>query len=158
MKHVIIVVDGSAKKNPGPGGWACILKYGQHMKELSGSEQQTTNNRMEIMAAIKGLEALKEPCSVLVITDSEYLQKGITSWIEKWKRKGWKTSTKSDVLNKDLWIILDKLCEKHRVIFEWTRGHNGHIDNERADELAKKAAEFASDNPAVQHLEKEEAF
>jgi ribonuclease HI len=126
--------------NPGPGGWACILRYGGHKKELYGSEPHTTNNRMELRAAVEGLRALKEPCEVEVTTDSEYLKNGITNWIRRWKRNGWLTAQKKPVANQDLWQQLDELTSLHKVHWKWTRGHASHADNNRCDELATMAA------------------
>ncbi len=140
MKQVQLITDGSCLRNPGPGGWAAILRFGPHKKELFGSSPHTTNNRMEMAAAIEGLRALKEPCEVEVVTDSEYLKKGITEWIAGWKRRDWLTKEKKPVLNKDLWVALDDLVSRHTARWTWTRGHASHADNNRADELATQAA------------------
>ena len=140
MKAVTLITDGSCIGNPGPGGWACILRHNRHRKELYGSEPRTTNNRMELTAVIRGLRALKEPCEVAVITDSQYVKNGITSWISGWKRKGWITSTKTPVLNKELWLELEAQVARHRVRWEWVKGHADHEDNNRCDELAAEAA------------------
>ena len=140
MKRVHLITDGACIGNPGPGGWACILRYGGHKKEMSGSAPETTNNRMELTAAIEGLRALKEPCEVEVITDSEYVKNGITNWIHGWKRNGWKTSSKKPVVNQDLWSELDRLAAKHETRWTWTKGHADHDDNNRCDELAAQAA------------------
>lgn len=140
MKKVQIITDGACIGNPGPGGWASILRYGGHRRELFGSEPKTTNNRMELRAAIEGLRALKEPCEVEMVTDSQYLKNGISSWIVNWKRNGWRTSEKKPVINQDLWEELDRLVSKHRIDWVWTKGHAGHDDNNRADELATRAA------------------
>jgi ribonuclease HI len=140
MKHVQLITDGACIGNPGPGGWACILRHGTHTRELFGSEPQTTNNRMELTAAIEGLRTLREPCEVEVVTDSEYVKNGITTWIHGWKRNGWKTSAKKPVVNQDLWIELDELAAGHRVQWTWTKGHADHEDNNRCDELATRAA------------------
>jgi ribonuclease HI len=140
MKTVQLITDGACLGNPGPGGWACILRYGDHKRELYGSEPATTNNRMELTAAIKGLQALREPCEVEVITDSEYLKNGITKWIHGWKRNGWKTAAKKPVVNQDLWNELDRQVEAHNVRWTWTKGHADHEDNNRCDELATRAA------------------
>jgi ribonuclease HI len=137
MKRVQLITDGACLGNPGPGGWAAILRYGQHKKEISGSEPLTTNNRMELMAAIQGLRALKEPCEVKVITDSEYLKNGITTWIHGWKRNNWRGGK---IKNQDLWTMLDAECGRHKLHWTWTRGHASHADNNRADELATAAA------------------
>ena len=140
MKQVQLITDGACVGNPGPGGWACILRHGRHKKELFGSVPETTNNRMELTAAIEGLRALKEPCEVEVITDSEYVKNGITQWIHDWKRNGWRTKAKKPVVNQDLWSALDSLVEKHQTRWTWTRGHADHDDNNRCDELATQAA------------------
>ena len=140
MKKVYLTTDGACLGNPGRGGWACILRYDGHKKELWGSEPHTTNNRMELMAAIEGLSALKEGCEVEVITDSEYLKNGITSWIQGWKRKGWMTASKKPVVNQDLWKALDRQVERHKTTWSWTKGHASHADNNRCDELASCAA------------------
>jgi len=140
MKPVTLITDGSCIGNPGPGGWACILRHNQHRKELYGSEPHTTNNRMELTAVIRGLRALKEPCDVTVVTDSQYVKNGITSWISGWKRKGWITSAKTPVLNKELWIELEEQVARHQVRWEWVKGHADHNDNNRCDELAAEAA------------------
>jgi ribonuclease HI len=140
LKRVQLITDGACLGNPGPGGWACILRFGQLSKELSGSERHTTNNRMELTAAIEGLRTLRERCQVEVVTDSEYVKNGITQWIHGWKRNGWKTSSKKPVVNQDLWQQLDQLCEGHTVSWTWTKGHANHADNNRCDELATQAA------------------
>lgn len=144
MKSVELVTDGACLGNPGPGGWAAILRYGDHKKELFGSEPFTTNNRMELRAAVEGLRALKEPCRVTVTTDSEYLKNGITSWIERWKQNGWRTAGKKPVANQDLWRELDELTRRHEVRWQWTKGHASHADNNRCDELATLAARQAA--------------
>ena len=140
MKHVLLITDGSCLGNPGKGGWACILRYGEYKRERFGSEPHTTNNRMELTAAIQGLAMLKERCSVEVITDSEYVKNGITKWITGWKQRGWKTSEKKPVVNQDLWVRLDELANGHDVKWKWTKGHASHEDNNRCDELANRAA------------------
>ena len=136
---VEIFSDGACSGNPGPGGWGTLLRWDGHTRELSGFEAQTTNNRMEMMAAIAGLEALKRPCRVRVTTDSQYLYKGITEWIHGWRTKGWKNSNQEEVANRDLWERLLELTSKHQVEWHWVRGHNGHPENERCDELARAA-------------------
>ena len=141
MKHVEIFTDGACKGNPGPGGWGALLRLGPHEKELSGGEAGTTNNRMEMTAAIRALEALKEPCEVSLHTDSKYLIDGITKWIHGWKKKGWKNSAKKPVLNEDLWRELDMQRGRHKVEWHWVKGHSGHPENERVDQLASDAAE-----------------
>ncbi len=140
MKKVQLITDGACIGNPGPGGWACILRYGDHKREMSGSEPETTNNRMELTAAIRGLSAIKESCEVDVITDSEYVKNGITKWIHGWKRNGWKNSSKKPVVNQDLWAELDRLVSSHHTHWTWTKGHADHEDNNRCDELATQAA------------------
>jgi ribonuclease HI len=129
-------VDGACSGNPGPGGWGAILRAGGREKELSGGEALTTNNRMELMAAISALEALKRPSDVDLTTDSIYVKDGIGRWLPNWKTRGWKTADKKDVKNRDLWERLDLLCQKHRVTWHWVKGHAGHVENERADRLA----------------------
>ncbi len=133
---VEIFTDGACKGNPGPGGWGVLLRFGAKQRELWGGERDTTNNRMELTAAIKGLEALNRRCQVALTTDSQYVRKGITEWIENWKRKGWKTANKQPVKNEDLWRQLDELATRHDVAWHWVKGHSGHAENERADELA----------------------
>ncbi len=136
---VKIYTDGACRGNPGPGGWAAILRYKRKEKSLSGGETHTTNNRMELMAAIQGLEALKRRCEVRLLTDSQYLKKGITEWLPTWKAKNWKTSAKSPVKNVDLWKRLDTAASRHTVQWEWVRGHSGHPENELVDALARQA-------------------
>ena len=137
--HVIVHTDGACSGNPGPGGWGAILSYGEHEKELKGGEPHTTNNRMELMAAISALEALKRPSTVEMHTDSQYVQQGISQWITKWKRNGWKTADKKPVKNVDLWQRLDAAMQQHKVKWHWVKGHAGHELNERADRLAVAA-------------------
>ena len=137
--HVIIHTDGACSGNPGPGGWGAILTYGEHEKELKGGEPHTTNNRMELMAAISALEALKRSSTVEMHTDSKYVQDGISKWIHGWKRNGWKTADKKPVKNVDLWQRLDAAIQKHHVKWHWVKGHAGHELNERADRLAVEA-------------------
>jgi ribonuclease HI len=139
-KKVQLITDGACIGNPGPGGWACILRYKEMKKECYGSEQHTTNNRMELTAAVRGLEALKEPCDVEIVTDSQYVKNGITQWIHGWKSNGWKTKDKKPVLNQDLWQELDAQVQRHTTTWEWTKGHANHEDNNRCDELATAAA------------------
>ena len=136
---VEIFSDGACSGNPGPGGWGTILRSGGQVRELSGYAPQTTNNRMEMLGAIAGLEALKRPCRVRITTDSQYLVKGMTEWIHGWQKKGWKNSKKEEVLNRDLWERLLELSRKHQVEWTWVRGHAGHPENERCDELARAA-------------------
>jgi ribonuclease HI len=136
---VVIYTDGACSRNPGPGGWAAILTYGDSCREISGGEAVTTNNRMELMAAIAALEALKQPSHVELHTDSEYVMKGITQWIHGWKRNGWKTKSREPVKNAELWQKLDEARQRHRIKWHWVRGHAGHPENERADELAREA-------------------
>lgn len=137
---MLLFTDGSCLGNPGPGGFGSILKYKNHIKEFSQGYELTTNNRMELMAVIHGLEQLKEPCSVIITTDSQYVKNGISSWIKNWKNRNWKTSTGGPVKNQDLWKRLDELCQKHQTNWHWVKGHAGHSENERCDELAVQAA------------------
>jgi ribonuclease HI len=139
--HVIVHTDGGCSPNPGPGGWGAILAFGSHKKELKGGEPHSTNNRMELMAAISALEALKRPCLVDIHTDSQYLRDGITSWINQWKRNGWRTAEKKPVKNVDLWQRLEAAMARHRVRWHWVRGHAGHALNERADQLVREGRE-----------------
>jgi ribonuclease HI len=140
---VEMYTDGACLGNPGPGGWAALLRFNGHEKELAGGAALTTNNRMELMAVIEGLNALTRACHVDVTTDSQYVQKGITEWIHGWKRKGWKTADKKPVKNVDLWQALDDAQARHMVTWHWVRGHDGHAENERVDVLAREAAEKA---------------
>ncbi len=137
-QRVVIHTDGACSGNPGPGGWGAILSFGETQKELMGGEEHTTNNRMELMAAIAALEALKRPCTVDLHTDSQYLRNGIMSWINNWKRNGWRTADKSPVKNVDLWKRLDEALGPHKIHWHWVKGHAGHAQNERADELARE--------------------
>ena len=141
MKKVVIHSDGACHGNPGPGGWAAVLEYGERKKELSGGVPATTNNRMELQAAIEALSALKEPCEVDFYTDSEYVKNGVSGWLQNWKRNGWRTKLKKPVKNEDLWRALDSQAAKHRVKWHWLKGHAGHVGNERCDQLA--SAEIA---------------
>jgi ribonuclease HI len=141
---VIIHTDGACRGNPGPGGWGAILRLGESAKELWGGEQPTTNNRMELTAAIRALEALKRPVAVRLHTDSQYVIKGISEWIHGWRRNGWKTSDKKPVKNADLWQTLDRLAARHRIEWVWVKGHNGDPGNERADELANRGIDELS--------------
>jgi len=135
--------DGGCRGNPGPGGWGAVLRFGKHERELSGSEPETTNNRMELMAAITALETLKEPCEVHITTDSQYVRQGITQWIRNWRKNGWKTSQKKPVKNAELWRRLDAATGRHEVHWHWVKGHAGHPENERADQLANRAMDAA---------------
>ncbi|MFN7666623.1 MAG: ribonuclease HI [bacterium] len=141
MTHpqVSLYTDGACSGNPGPGGWGALLTMGPHEKELSGAEAHTTNNRMEMTAALQGLRALKNPCRVDLYTDSQYLREGITKWIVGWKKNGWKTANKKPVKNDDLWRALDDLTQMHDIRWHWVKGHNGHPENERVDLLARSA-------------------
>ncbi|MBK9019973.1 MAG: ribonuclease HI [Sulfuritalea sp.] len=138
-----IYTDGACSGNPGPGGWGAILRHGDTEKELFGGEGLTTNNRMEMMAVIEALRALKQPVTARVHTDSQYVQKGISEWIHGWKRRGWKTAAKEPVKNEDLWRELDRLAALHRIEWIWVKGHAGHVENERADVLARRGVELA---------------
>lgn len=135
---VEIFCDGACSGNPGPGGYGAILRYGGRVKELSGGARDTTNNRMEMTAAIEALRQLKRPCRVVITTDSQYLVKGMTEWIEGWQRKGWRNSKREPVVNKDLWELLLALTKPHTVQWNWVRGHDGHVENERCDQLARE--------------------
>lgn len=137
---IYIYSDGACRGNPGPGGWGTLLKYNGTEKELYGAEEDTTNNRMELMGAISGLEALsKEDCKVVLTTDSQYVMKGITEWMDGWKSRNWKTAAKKPVKNQDLWQRLDEACQKHQIEWQWVKGHSGHTENEQVDQLANKA-------------------
>ena len=136
---VEIFTDGACRGNPGPGGWGVVLRYKGVEKELSGGEAETTNNRMEMMAAIRGIEAMTRPVTAHLYTDSEYLRQGITTWIEKWKSNGWRTAARKPVKNVDLWQALEAALESHEVAWHWVKGHAGHPENERADDLARAA-------------------
>ncbi len=138
LKKVEIFTDGACRGNPGPGGWGALLRYGEIERSLHGGEKLTTNNRMELLAAIEGLAALKEPCEVVITTDSQYVRKGITEWLAGWKRNGWRTASKQPVKNADLWQRLDELNQRHTVEWRWVKGHSGHRENEMADLLANR--------------------
>ena len=141
MKEVEIYTDGACKGNPGIGGWGAILKYGERSKEIHGGEKQTTNNRMELRAAIEALSLLKGRCQVTLTTDSQYVRQGITQWIAQWKKRGWQTAAKKPVKNQDLWQALDQLAQTHQIDWRWVKGHSGHPENERADQLANLGIE-----------------
>ncbi|MCA1805729.1 MAG: ribonuclease HI [Xanthomonadaceae bacterium] len=149
MNEVEVYTDGACRGNPGPGGWGVLLRYNGHEKTLKGAERDTTNNRMELMAAIQALESLTRPCKVQLTTDSQYVQKGITEWIAGWKRRGWKNAAKQPVKNADLWQRLETATHVHEVRWHWVRGHSGHSENERADQLANEAID---DLPACQEI------
>lgn len=138
-KHIVIYTDGACKGNPGPGGWAALLRYAHHEKILSGAECHTTNNRMELLAAIQALATLKESCKIELHTDSQYLQKGISQWISAWKQRGWKKADKKPIKNADLWQSLDEAAARHDITWHWVKGHSGQVDNERVDSLANEA-------------------
>lgn len=142
--QVVIYTDGACSGNPGPGGWGVWLRYGEHEKELFGGEEQTTNNRMELMAAIQALETLTRPSSVALHTDSSYVRNGIMTWLDNWKRRQWKTAAKKPVKNVDLWQRLDKAAARHKVEWHWVRGHSGDQGNERADALARRGRDQAA--------------
>ncbi|NIF73021.1 ribonuclease HI [Burkholderia sp. Ap-962] len=144
LQSIDIYTDGACKGNPGPGGWGVLLRFGDQEKELFGGEPGTTNNRMELLAVIKALEALKRRCRVVVHTDSQYVQKGISEWIHGWKKKGWVTAAKTPVKNADLWKRLDELVVGHEIEWRWVKGHAGHAENERADALANRGVESLS--------------
>lgn len=138
VKQVEVYSDGACRGNPGAGGWGAVLRYEGREKELYGGESDTTNNRMELTAVIRSLEALRQPCKVRVTTDSQYVKNGITQWIKNWKRNGWRTSSKKPVKNVDLWLRLDELVQAHHIDWAWVKGHAGHPENERADALANR--------------------
>ena len=142
MKQVEIYTDGACRRNPGPGGWGALLRSNGHEKELCGGTLETTNNQMEMMAAIKALESLKESCQVDLFTDSKYVKLGITEWIIRWKTNGFKNAKKKPVVNAELWIRLDAVASQHQINWQWVKGHAGHIDNERADALANRGLEL----------------
>ena len=143
---VHIYTDGGCRGNPGPGGWGVLLRYKDHEKTLYGGEVMTTNNRMELMAAIMGLESLSRPCTVHLTTDSQYVKKGITEWIAQWKKRGWKTAAKQPVKNEDLWRRLEIAVQRHEVDWRWVRGHSGHVENELVDTLANRAMDELTAN------------
>ncbi len=147
LPPVTIYTDGACSGNPGPGGWGAVLRSGETERELKGGEPQTTNNRMELMAAISALEALKKPCSVDLYTDSQYVRGGITGWIHGWKKNGWRTADRKPVKNVDLWRQLDAALARHEVRWHWVKGHAGHADNERADRLAREGLTEARARP-----------
>lgn len=152
MSHTIeIFTDGACKGNPGPGGWGVLLRLGEHQKTLFGGELNTTNNRMELTAAIRGLEALKKPAKVLLTTDSEYVMKGIREWMPNWKKRGWKTASRQPVKNADLWQQLDALVNQHQVEWRWVKGHSGHPENDLADALANQGVDQVLGRGAVQN-------
>ena len=142
-KTVYLFTDGACKGNPGAGGWGVLLRYGTHEKELFGGEAQTTNNRMELMAVLSGLKTLNRPCDVVICTDSQYVKNGMESWIHNWKKNGWKTAGRQPVKNADLWQQLDEQVARHRVRWQWVKGHAGHTENERADALANRGVDQA---------------
>ncbi|WP_339896894.1 ribonuclease HI [uncultured Gilvimarinus sp.] len=144
MKSIEIFTDGACRGNPGPGGWGALLRFQGQEKELFGGERDTTNNRMELTAAIEGLKALTEPCEVVLTTDSQYVRKGITEWMAGWKRKGWRTASKQPVKNVDLWQALDAENNRHKIDWRWVKGHSGHAENERADQLANRGIDQLS--------------
>ena len=150
MKQVTIYTDGACRGNPGPGGWGALLCYGGTERELFGGETPTTNNRMELTAAIKALGALKEPCRVELHTDSEYLRRGITEWVMRWKANGWKTADRKPVKNVDLWGLLAAEATRHRINWHWVKGHSGHPGNERADQLANQGIACAASTGAME--------
>ena len=149
MTEVTLFTDGACLGNPGPGGWAALLRHGTRERELSGAEAHTTNNRMELMAAIAGLEALRKPCAVVLTTDSQYVMRGVEEWMPRWIARGWRTAGGDPVKNRDLWERLSLASGVHRVTWKWVRGHSGHADNERVDALARAAAEAVRDSSGV---------
>ena len=147
MKVVELFTDGACRGNPGPGGWGALLRYQGHEKMLHGGDPETTNNRMELQAAIEGLRAIGEPCKVILTTDSEYVRKGITEWIDNWKIRGWKTAARKPVKNADLWQALEEQAQRHQVDWHWVKGHSGHRENEIADQLANRGIDEMALNP-----------
>ncbi|MFI9651708.1 ribonuclease HI [Guyparkeria halopsychrophila] len=143
-KVVHVWTDGGCRGNPGPGGWGAVLRFGEHERDLWGADTETTNNRMELTAAIEALEALREPCEVHLTTDSQYVRQGITEWIHNWRRRNWRTAAGKPVKNADLWKRLEQAADRHHVHWHWTRGHVGHPENERADQLANRAMDEAA--------------
>lgn len=139
LKEVMAFTDGACRGNPGPGGWGALLKYNGHERSIYGSEQHTTNNRMELTAALMALRSLKEPCKVAITTDSQYLRQGITQWVPQWKKRQWKLANNKPVKNQDLWEALDEESQRHQVSWHWVKAHNGHVENESADRLANLA-------------------
>lgn len=153
QKQIEIFTDGACRGNPGQGGWGTLLRYGTHERELYGYQAETTNNQMEMMAVIQGLESLSQPCQIILTTDSKYVMQGITEWIHGWKRKHWKNAAGKPVKNKELWVRLDKATQTHTIDWRWVKGHSGHVENERVDALANKGIdekrEYDSANGAV---------
>ncbi len=152
MQEVTIYTDGACKGNPGPGGWGAWMVSGSHQRELFGGEAQTTNNRMELMAVIQALKALKRPCQVDLMVDSEYVRQGITRWIHQWKQRGWKTADRQPVKNVDLWLALEEATQGHEIRWHWIKGHSGHPGNEKADELANRGVVQVLACPAPDQL------
>lgn len=147
MSQIVnIYTDGACKGNPGPGGWGAYLQFGEHKKDMFGGEMDTTNNRMEVLAAIEALEMLSRPCKVKLTTDSEYLRRGVLEWMQNWKKRGWLTAAKKPVKNKDLWERLDKAVTSHDISWHWVKGHSGHPGNEKADQLANKGVDLVLAN------------
>ena len=147
MSQIVnIYTDGACKGNPGPGGWGAYLQFGEHKKDMFGGEMDTTNNRMEVLAAIEALEMLSRPCKVKLTTDSEYLRRGVLEWMQNWKKRGWLTAAKKPVKNKDLWERLDKAVTSHDISWHWVKGHSGHPGNEKADQLANKGVDLVLSN------------
>jgi ribonuclease HI len=144
-----IFTDGACRGNPGPGGWAALVRSGVHEKMFSGAEAATTNNRMELMAAIEALRALKQPSRIRITTDSEYLRQGVTSWVKKWKANGWRTASRQPVKNQDLWVCLDRVVESHQIEWHWVKGHSGHVENERVDAAANQAIDRLLKGPSA---------
>ncbi|HET8880685.1 MAG TPA: ribonuclease HI [Solimonas sp.] len=149
MKTITIHTDGACKGNPGPGGWGAVLQYGATSRTLKGGELATTNNRMELKAAIEALNALKEPCDVTLFTDSVYVMQGLTQWLPNWKARGWRTADRKPVKNQDLWQALDAAAQRHRIDWRWVKGHNGDPGNEQADRLANEGVLLAMASPAL---------
>ena len=152
MKQIVIHTDGGCEGNPGPGGWAAVLRCGPQVQEISGGEPATTNNRMEMQAALGALAALQEPCAITLHTDSSYLRNGITQWLRGWKRNGWRTAAREPVKNEDLWKQLDEAASRHQIEWRWLKGHAGHVDNDRCDQLAAAAMAKIRQAHARAHL------
>jgi ribonuclease HI len=146
MKKIAVFTDGACRGNPGPGGWGAILRYAGHEREIYGAEAHTTNNRMELMAAIAALENLKETCEVELTTDSQYVRQGVMTWMANWKKNGWRTSDRKAVKNQDLWQRLDAASSHHKILWHWVKGHSGHAENERCDALANRAIDEIAAN------------
>lgn len=149
MKNIEIFTDGACRGNPGPGGWGVLLRAGEHQKELHGGELETTNNRMEMTAVIEALKCIKQPAKLKITTDSKYVIQGVEEWLAQWKKRGWRTASKKPVKNVDLWQTLDQLVSQHQISWQWVKGHSGHLENERVDELANQGVDEVLQQQAV---------